>query len=101
MITCGSPVTVRTSSLPLVATVTELFSQTLRLSRFDLFSVARFPNPVNENFNSLQQIAGIRVGDTLQKLGGVPLGSYKDGIEMFKKQRGDVVLTIMRQIGAN
>ncbi|CAB1106835.1 unnamed protein product [Ectocarpus sp. CCAP 1310/34] len=47
------------------------------------------PNPA--------EAAGIEVGDTLQRVGGVPLGTYKEGIELFKKLRGPVVLTVCRQ----
>ncbi|CBJ26228.1 similar to Uncharacterized protein conserved in bacteria with a cystatin-like fold [Ectocarpus siliculosus] len=47
------------------------------------------PNPASAG--------GIEVGDTLQKLDGVTLGSYKDGMEMFKKQSGSVVITVLRQ----
>lgn len=43
------------------------------------------------------QAGGIEVGDTLQKLDGVTLGSYKEGMEMFKKQSGSVVITVLRQ----
>ncbi|CAN0245837.1 unnamed protein product [Ectocarpus sp. 12 AP-2014] len=47
------------------------------------------PNPASAG--------GIEVGDTLQKLDGVTLGSYKDGMDMFKKQSGSVVITVLRQ----
>lgn len=43
------------------------------------------------------QAAGIETGDTLQKLDGVALGSYKEGMEMFKKQSGSIVITVLRQ----
>ncbi|CAM9808765.1 unnamed protein product [Scytosiphon promiscuus] len=47
------------------------------------------PNPA--------EAAGIEIGDTLQMVDGVQLGTYKEGIEMFKKLRGPVVLTVFRQ----
>ncbi|CAM9947506.1 unnamed protein product [Scytosiphon promiscuus] len=47
------------------------------------------PNPA--------EAAGIETGDTLQKLDGVTLGSYKEGMEMFKKQSGSIVITVLRQ----
>lgn len=74
------------------------YLSTAMLFRPDLVLLPFLPNT---HVSTTSQAAGIKVGDTLQKLGGVPLGSYKDGIEMFKKQRGDVVLTILRQIGAS
>lgn len=43
------------------------------------------------------QEAGIEPGDTLQQVDGVQLGSYKEGVEIFKKLRGPVVLTVLRQ----
>lgn len=43
------------------------------------------------------QEAGIEPGDTLQEVDGVKLGTYKDGVEIFKKLRGPVVLTVLRQ----
>eukprot|EP00752_Nemacystus_decipiens_P003527 g3253.t1 len=44
------------------------------------------------------QAAGIKAGDKLQQLGGVHLGSYRDGIELLKQQRGPVFITVRRQI---
>ncbi|CAM9529065.1 unnamed protein product [Ectocarpus sp. 12 AP-2014] len=43
------------------------------------------------------EVAGVEVGDTLQKLEGVVLGSYKEGMAMFKKQTGSFSLTVLRQ----
>lgn len=33
----------------------------------------------------------------MQEVDGVKLGTYKDGVEIFKKLRGPVVLTVLRQ----
>ncbi|CAM9655777.1 unnamed protein product [Scytosiphon promiscuus] len=43
------------------------------------------------------QAAGIEVGDTLQKLDGAQLGSYKQGMSMFKEKTGSFVITVLRQ----
>lgn len=43
------------------------------------------------------QAAGIESGDILYKLDGVPLGSYKDGLSLFKNKTGPVVITCIRQ----
>lgn len=47
-----------------------------------------FPSP---------QEAGIVVGDTLQKVNGEDLGSYKEGMALFKKQTGTFTLTLLRE----
>eukprot|EP00752_Nemacystus_decipiens_P003524 g3250.t1 len=41
--------------------------------------------------------AGIKTGDILYKLGGVPLGSYKEGLALFRNKTGPVVITCVRQ----
>lgn len=55
------------------------------------------PHSSNTAFVSIQA-AGIKAGDKLQQLGGVHLGSYKNGIELLKQQRGAVFITVRRQI---
>lgn len=45
------------------------------------------------------QAAGLEVGDTLQQVDGVQLGSYIDGMETLDKQFGPVVLTALRKNG--
>lgn len=39
------------------------------------------------------------MGDTLQRVDGVQLGSYMDGMEILDKQFGPVVLTALRRTG--
>ena len=43
------------------------------------------------------QEAGVRLGDTLEQLDGVHLGSFQDAIDRLKQRRGTVVLTLLRQ----
>lgn len=43
------------------------------------------------------QEAGVQLGDTLEQLDGVHLGSFQDAIEKLKQRRGTVVLTLLRQ----
>lgn len=43
------------------------------------------------------QEAGVEVGDTLQQVDGVHLGSYKEGMALFKKKTGTFVLTVLRE----
>lgn len=43
------------------------------------------------------QDAGVEVGDTLQQVDGVLLGSYKQGMAVFKKQKGSFKLTVLRE----
>lgn len=43
------------------------------------------------------QEAGVRLGDILEQLDGVHLGSFQDAIERLKQRRGTVVLTLLRQ----
>lgn len=43
------------------------------------------------------QEAGVQLGDTLEQLDGVHLGSFQDAIERLKQRRGTVVLTLLRQ----
>lgn len=43
------------------------------------------------------QAAGIESGDVLYKLDGVPLGSYKEGLALFRNKTGPVVITCIRQ----
>lgn len=47
----------------------------------------------------MSQAAGLEVGDTLQQVDGVHLGSYMDGMEVLDKQFGPVVLTARRKKG--
>lgn len=39
----------------------------------------------------------MEVGDTLQAVDGAPLGSYKQGMVLFKKQKGSFKLTVLRE----
>lgn len=55
------------------------------------------PPHVCLSFLFAPQVAGVEVGDTLQKLEGVVLGSYKEGMAMFKKHKGSFSLTVLRQ----
>lgn len=43
------------------------------------------------------QDAGVEVGDTLQAVDGTELGSYKQGMALFKKQKGTFKLTVLRE----
>lgn len=43
------------------------------------------------------QAAGIESGDILCKLDGAPLGSYKEGLALFRNKTGPVVITCIRQ----
>ena len=43
------------------------------------------------------QAAGIESGDVLYKLDGAPLGSYKEGLALFRNKTGPVVITCIRQ----
>lgn len=43
------------------------------------------------------QEAGVQLGDTLEQLDGVHLGSFQEAIERLKQRRGTVVLTLLRQ----
>ena len=43
------------------------------------------------------QAAGIESGDILYKLDGVRLGSYKEGLALFRNKTGPVVITCFRQ----
>lgn len=43
------------------------------------------------------QEAGVQLGDTLEQLDGVYLGSFQEAIERLKQRRGTVVLTLLRQ----
>lgn len=53
-------------------------------------SLSLFPPP-------RPQDAGVEVGDTLQAVDGVQLGSYKQGMALFKKQKGSFKLTVLRE----
>jgi len=46
---------------------------------------------------SPEQDAGVEVGDTLQQVDGEHLGSYKQGMALFKKQKGSFKLTVLRE----
>lgn len=54
-----------------------------------LFSVMFSPDPPQE--------AGVQLGDILEQLDGVHLGSFQDAIEKLKQRRGTVVITLLRQ----
>lgn len=43
------------------------------------------------------QEAGVQLGDILEQLDGVYLGSFQEAIERLKQRRGTVVLTLLRQ----
>ncbi|CAN0252883.1 unnamed protein product, partial [Laminaria digitata] len=54
------------------------------------------PNPGQASTGSTLE-AGVRLGDTLEQLDGVHLGSFQDAIDRLKQRRGTVVLTLLRQ----
>lgn len=43
------------------------------------------------------QEAGVQLGDILEQLDGMHLGSFQEAIERLKQRRGTVVLTLLRQ----
>lgn len=69
----------------------------LRLPRF--FLPPSLHPPVSFYFLSTHppQEAGVQLGDTLEQLDGVHLGSFQDAIEKLKQRRGTVVITLLRQ----
>ncbi|CAM9868270.1 unnamed protein product [Discosporangium mesarthrocarpum] len=59
--------------------------------------VVRGFRPMPDGQRNPGQEAGVQLGDVLEQLDGMHLGSFQEAIERLKQRRGTVVLTLLRE----